>query len=87
MAFSADGKILASADYEKVRLWNADEAKEIGVLAAHDSGINAFASSPDGKISVGELHDFVEKKVFELTDGRQRPTTRRGDIEFDFRGF
>ena len=38
----------------------------------------------DGSITVTELKDFVSKEVERLTDGRQKPTSRRENLEFDF---
>jgi uncharacterized caspase-like protein len=38
----------------------------------------------DGKITVTELKDFVSQEVERLTDGRQKPTSRKENLEFDF---
>ncbi|MCC6806598.1 MAG: caspase family protein [Deltaproteobacteria bacterium] len=38
----------------------------------------------DGRVSSTELRDHVAKRVFELSEGRQRPTARREHVEFDF---
>jgi hypothetical protein len=38
----------------------------------------------DSKITVTELKDFVSKEVERLTDGRQKPTSRKENLEFDF---
>jgi len=39
----------------------------------------------DDAIRVSELSDYVVEKVQQLTAGRQTPTVRRANIEFDFR--
>jgi WD40 repeat protein len=39
----------------------------------------------DEEITVNELRDYVAKNVERLTRGRQRPTTRRETINFDWR--
>ena len=39
----------------------------------------------DGTVTVSELRDYVSKKVEELTEGKQKPTMRRENIEFDFK--
>ena len=39
----------------------------------------------DGIISISELKEFVSKQVEELTNGNQKPTSRREIIENDFR--
>jgi len=41
----------------------------------------------DGEIRVSELKDYVTEKVQKLTQGRQTPTSRRENLEFDFRVF
>ncbi|HVN58193.1 MAG TPA: caspase family protein [Bacteroidales bacterium] len=38
----------------------------------------------DGKISVSELRDYAVKKVLELTAGRQKPTTRKETVNYDW---
>jgi hypothetical protein len=40
-----------------------------------------------GEIRVSELKDYVTAKVQKLTQGRQTPTSRRENLEFDFRVF
>jgi len=39
----------------------------------------------DGMITVSELRDYVSKTVEDLTGGKQKPTMRRENIEFDFK--
>jgi WD40 repeat protein len=39
----------------------------------------------NGDITVTELKDFVSKEVERLTNGAQKPTSRRENLEFDFR--
>ncbi len=41
----------------------------------------------DNEIRVSELKDYVTEKVQKLTQGRQTPTSRRENLEFDFRVF
>jgi hypothetical protein len=38
----------------------------------------------DGHIQVSELRDYVIRRVSELTGGRQHPTSRNENLEFDF---
>ncbi len=41
-------------------------------------------SSQGGSITVSELKEYVSQKVFDLTQGQQKPTTRSENIEYDF---
>lgn len=52
------------------------------VLAGLKSG-KADANG-DGNITVTELKNFVSKEVERLTQGEQKPTSRRENLEFDF---
>ena len=38
----------------------------------------------DGKITVSELRDYVSEKVEKLTNGVQKPTSRKENLENDF---
>lgn len=39
----------------------------------------------DGRILIQELHEYVSEKVFELSNGMQKPATRRTNSESNFR--
>ncbi|MBT1700182.1 caspase family protein [Fulvivirgaceae bacterium PWU4] len=39
----------------------------------------------NGEITVSELKDFISEEVQKLTNGAQKPTSRRENLEFDFR--
>ncbi len=42
-------------------------------------------TNKDGDITVSELRNYVFDKVSKLTNGRQNPTSRRENLEFDFK--
>jgi WD40 repeat protein/predicted Ser/Thr protein kinase len=49
LAFSPDGKILASCAGNDVILWNAADGKRMETLTAHTDRVTGVAFSPDGK--------------------------------------
>jgi WD40 repeat protein len=64
VAFSPDGKILASAGYDHtVRLWDVDKKEEIATLKKHSGPVSGLSFSADGKwlASAGMAFDPNEK--------------------------
>ncbi len=50
MAFSPDGKYLASGSWDNsVKLWNIESQKEVTTLQGHSESVYSVAFSPDGK--------------------------------------
>ncbi len=50
VAFSPDGKLLATADTKKkIKLWDMDSGELIRTLLGHETYINEISFSPDGK--------------------------------------
>src|SRR5262249_41272032 len=68
VAFSPDGKIIASAGTDKeIRLWEADTGKDIRTLSGHTKPIATLAFSPDGKYLASAGHGS-QILVHELTN-------------------
>jgi WD40 repeat protein len=70
LAFSPDGRILASTgDDRVVRLWDLASARSLALLEDHTDGVRALAFSPDG----GTLASAGNDRVVRLWD----PTSAR----------
>jgi WD40 repeat protein len=69
LAWSPDGKMLASASSDKtIKLWSSD-GKALSTLKGHSDGVNSVAWSPDGKMLASASND----KTIKLwsNDGKQ----------------
>ncbi len=80
-AFSPDGKILATAGWDKlVKLWDVSNGKEIATLAGHPNRVQMVAFSPDGKLlatcgrdSCLKVWNVAEKKEVSSFPARSEP--------------
>jgi WD40 repeat protein len=68
LAFSPDGRRLATAEDEKVRLWDVAAGTVEQVLEGHTNYILALAFSPDGKYLVTGAVDSTVR-LWDLSDG------------------
>ena len=91
VAFSPDGKTLASAGHE-VFLWEAMTGKQVSALDGLKNGANAIALSPDGKSLAAVVFEggtgpgTVETalRLCDLSTGRVRASVRTGATALTF---
>ena len=70
VAFSPDGKILASASSESVKLWDVASGKELRTFAGHSLRITSVAFSPDGKTLASASWDRTIK-LWNVVNGEE----------------
>ncbi|HTU24802.1 MAG TPA: c-type cytochrome domain-containing protein, partial [Pirellulales bacterium] len=69
LAFSPDGKVLASCGYDRlIKLWDVDAKKELRVLKDHSDSVYGIAFSPDGKLLASAAADRAVK-VWDVATG------------------
>lgn len=71
VAFSPDGKIIASGSWDKtIKLWNASSGIELKTLEGHPDFVGSVAFSPNGKLLASGSWD-TNIKLWDVETGRE----------------
>jgi WD40 repeat protein/serine/threonine protein kinase len=78
VAFSPDGKLLASASADwSVKVWHVQNGRELHTLARHQGYVNGVAFSPDGRTLASASQDGTVR-IWDVASGRELQVLRGG---------
>jgi RNA polymerase sigma factor (sigma-70 family) len=78
VGFSPDGKYLAAAGHEPIRVWETATGKDVALLRGHSGYVTGVRFFPDGKTLVSAGHDG-KLRIWDLaTQREQRALTSNG---------
>jgi len=84
VAFSPDGKTLASASLDKtIKLWEVAAGKEQATLHGHSDWVVSVAFSPDGR-TLASASDDHTVKLWDTVTGKERATLRAAVMSVAF---
>jgi RNA polymerase sigma factor (sigma-70 family) len=75
VAFSPDGKTLASGSYQTIKLWDVTTGKEKATLKGHTHNVFSVAYSPDGKTLASASEDQTIK-LWDMATAKEKATLK-----------
>jgi len=83
VAFSPDGRYVAAVTWDGIRIWNANNAKEVMTLSGHGDMLSA-AFSPDGQRILSNSQKAIQ--IWDLSNGKEVMTLWKGyDLSYGWR--
>jgi WD40 repeat protein/tRNA A-37 threonylcarbamoyl transferase component Bud32 len=83
VAFSPDGRYVAAVTWDGIRIWNANNAKEVMTLSGHEV-MFAVAFSPDGQRILSNSQEAIQ--IWDFSNGKEVMTLWKGyDLSYGWR--